>query len=188
MTCIVGLATKHGVYIGGDSAGIAGLSLNHRADEKVFINGGFVFGFTSSFRMGQVLRYAFKPPVITKGQSLPQFMATTFVDAVRESFKAHGFLKNINGEESGGTFIVGYKNKLFTIENDFQVAEQRLPYHAVGCGDQVALGALFTAVKDNNSYQSNPTAARNTVVIALKAAECFNAGVRAPFIVKCLRA
>jgi hypothetical protein len=38
MTCIVGLVDKGDVYIGGDSAGVAGLSLSIRADEKVFGN------------------------------------------------------------------------------------------------------------------------------------------------------
>ena len=31
-------------------------------DEKVFQNGDFLISFTSSFRMGQLLRYAFEPP------------------------------------------------------------------------------------------------------------------------------
>ena len=62
MTCIVGLEHKGKVYIGGDSAGVAGYSLSVRADQKVFINGNFIFGFTSSFRMGQILRFGFNPP------------------------------------------------------------------------------------------------------------------------------
>ena len=50
------------MYIGGDRAGVAGLSLTVRADEKVFQNGEFLMGFTTSFRMGQLLRYSLKPP------------------------------------------------------------------------------------------------------------------------------
>lgn len=55
MTCIVGLVENNKVYIGGDSAGVAGLSLMKRADEKVFKKDEFIFGFTSSFRMGQLI-------------------------------------------------------------------------------------------------------------------------------------
>ena len=36
MTCIAAIAEKGKVYIGGDSAGVAGLDLTIRADEKVF--------------------------------------------------------------------------------------------------------------------------------------------------------
>lgn len=62
MTCIVGLVDKGSIYMGGDSAGVAGLSVTTRADEKVFLNGPFIMGFTTSFRMGQILRYKFVPP------------------------------------------------------------------------------------------------------------------------------
>ena len=39
MTCIVGIADGAKVWIGGDSAGVAGWSLTVRADEKVFAVG-----------------------------------------------------------------------------------------------------------------------------------------------------
>jgi len=57
MTCIVGLIDKESkkIYMGGDSAGVANYSLSVRKDPKVFKRYGFIFGFTSSFRMGQLL-------------------------------------------------------------------------------------------------------------------------------------
>jgi len=67
MTCIVGIQHDGRVYIGGDSAGVAGYSITSRADAKVFTVGPYVMGFTSSFRMGQLLRYGLKapkPPVV----------------------------------------------------------------------------------------------------------------------------
>ena len=45
MTCIIGLVENSKVYIGGDSAGVAGYGLSVRADEKVFKKGDFIFGF-----------------------------------------------------------------------------------------------------------------------------------------------
>ena len=63
MTCIVGYLDKETVYLGGDSAGTDGNYSQHiRKDKKVFQNGPFIFGFTSSFRMGQILMSSrFKP-------------------------------------------------------------------------------------------------------------------------------
>ena len=52
MTCIVGLIDGRRVWMGGDSAGVSGLDITVRADAKVFRNGDFLIGFTSSFRMG----------------------------------------------------------------------------------------------------------------------------------------
>ena len=42
MTCIVGLIDGSNVYIGADSAGVAGYGLTIMADEKVFINDRFI--------------------------------------------------------------------------------------------------------------------------------------------------
>ena len=76
MTAIVGIAEKGSVYIGGDSAGVAGLSISTRTDVKVFKNGPFVLGFTSSFRMGQILQYKFDPPKQTVGQDDMKYLVT----------------------------------------------------------------------------------------------------------------
>jgi 20S proteasome alpha/beta subunit len=56
MTCIVGIIDKETIYLGGDSAGTAGYGQSIRKDKKVFIKDNkFIIGFTSSFRMGQLL-------------------------------------------------------------------------------------------------------------------------------------
>jgi hypothetical protein len=55
MTCIVGLRQGGKVFIGGDSAGISGWDVTVRADPKVFLSGPYAMGFTSSFRLGQLL-------------------------------------------------------------------------------------------------------------------------------------
>ncbi len=143
MTCIVGISHKDKVYIGGDSAGVAGLDVIVRADSKVFTNKDFVFGFTSSFRMGQLLRYSFNPPAHKEHQDVYEYMVTKFVNQVRKCFRDGGYLKKNNEVESGGTFLVGYRGKLFSIHNDYQVGESTLPYDAVGCGQSYALGSLF---------------------------------------------
>ena len=50
MTAIAAIVQDNVVYIGGDSAGVGGYSLEVRKDPKVFITGPFVMGFTTSFR------------------------------------------------------------------------------------------------------------------------------------------
>lgn len=91
MTCIVGLVEGNRVLMGGDSAGVAGLNLCVRADRKVFCNGPMVFGFTTSFRMGQLLRHALSVPARHPDVDIERFMVTTFIDAVRECLKSHGW-------------------------------------------------------------------------------------------------
>ena len=62
ITCIVGFSHLGKVYIGGDSAGLSGWGLTVRKDPKVFANGPCIMGFTSSFRMGDLLRYSLVVP------------------------------------------------------------------------------------------------------------------------------
>jgi len=180
MTCIVGLVGKKGIYIGGDSAGVAGYSLQVRADQKVFTNAGFIFGFTSSFRMGQVLRYGFQPPHLHPDVDLHEYMVTAFVDAVRNRFKTAGFMSVNNLNESGGSFLVGHKGRLFAIHGDFQVGEAVEGYDAVGCGESIAKGALFAMSKSGAKDE------HKIVATALEAAEGYSAGVRGPFRIEFL--
>jgi ATP-dependent protease HslVU (ClpYQ) peptidase subunit len=174
LTVIVGIAQDGHVCIGGDSAGIAGLDLTVRTDQKVFRNGDFIFGFTSSFRMGQLLRYAFRPPDHDPRVPTEKYMVTTFIDAVRTCLKQGGYATTRDGGEAGGTFVVGYVGALYVVESDYQVGIPAAGYAAVGCGDSVALGAL---------YATNDKPVRERVEIALAAAERFSAGVCGPFTI-----
>lgn len=172
MTCIVGLVEGDTVWIGGDSAGVAGYDLTVRADQKVFRNGDMIFGFTSSFRMGQLLRYALKVPDHDPRIDVDKWMVTTFIDAVRSCLKEHGWASRSNEHEEGGHFLVGYRGRLFGIEGDYQVGLSVDGFDATGCGEQIARGALFV---------NGHLPARERVEQALQAAEHFSAGVRGPF-------
>jgi hypothetical protein len=163
------------VIIGGDSASIADSSIFIRKDVKVFRNNGFIIGCTSSFRMIQLLRFSFKPPEINT-KDIYEYMCTDFINAVRTCFKDGGYLqKYTDGDEKGGTFLVGYKNRLFKIENDFQVAENLNGIDAVGCGADFALGALFSLSKQETSIEQK-------VLKALESAEFLSNGVCRPFV------
>jgi ATP-dependent protease HslVU (ClpYQ) peptidase subunit len=174
MTCIVGVAHKGGVTIGGDSAGVGGLSLTVRKDPKVFRNGPCLIGFTSSFRMGQLLRFRLKVPDHPKGLPAYDWMATTFVDAVRDCLKAGGFAKKDNEAETGGVFLVGYRGRLYFVGDDYQVGVAAGGVDAVGCGWEIARGAL---------YATRGQEPKSRVLTALRAAEAYSAGVRGPFVV-----
>lgn len=172
MTCIVGLVDGGRVFMGSDSAAVDGWSLSVVRQPKVFVNGGFLMGYTSSFRMGQLLACALKPPVPPEGCDLFAFMVTDFVDAVRSCLKAGGIARKSEEVEKAGTFLVGHAGRLFSIEDQYQVIESLHSFEACGSGDDVALGSLYS------------TAGRDPVArvhLALEAAEHLNAGVRGPF-------
>ncbi len=173
MTCIVGIVDKNkDIWIGGDSAGSSGHIRYKRRDKKVFINGDFIMGFTSSFRMGQLLHYKFIPPYHKSNQSIFKYMVGDFMDEVRKCLKENGYAKVEKNEESIGTFIVGYKGRLFNVEDDLQVAEYYDDFIAVGCGDEFARGSLYT---------SKDFLPKERILLALKAAEEFSGWVSKPF-------
>ncbi|AZO34188.1 MAG: hypothetical protein EOS76_01490 [Mesorhizobium sp.] len=174
MTCIVGLVSGKEVLIGGDSAGVSRLDLIVRSDSKVFRNGPFVIGFTTSFRMGQLLAHSFTPPVRRTDQDVYAFMVTDFVNEVRACLKNGGYAVRVNEAEKGGDFLVAYEGRLFVISSDYQVGENMDGIAACGCGAQIALGAMFATPKVNP---------KERVILALQAAENFSAGVRGPFLI-----
>jgi hypothetical protein len=178
MTAIAGLVDDTGrVWIGGDSAGIAGFSRVVRADTKVFRRGPYVFGFAGSFRVGQLLHHVLEAPIPPeRTRHLDAFMVGPFVDAVRECLKAGGTNEVHREVESvGATFLVGIRGHLYCIEGDYQVGIPRCGYEAIGCGDDLVRGSLFS---------TGHLAPRRRLTIALTAAATFSAGVCAPFVIR----
>jgi ATP-dependent protease HslVU (ClpYQ) peptidase subunit len=175
MTCVIAIKQDGVVYMGADSAGSDLYTIRTRSDPKIHKVGAFMFGFTTSFRMGQLLAHAFVAPDRDPRVSIEKFMATTFVNAVRDCLKAGGYASKKDETEAGGTFLVAYEGHAFTIYDDYQVAESALPYEAVGCGTDFAMGSLFSTADSHLSPSRR-------IALALEAAATFSCGVRGPFI------
>ena len=176
MTCIAGIVDSNHIWLGGDSAGTAFSALQIRSDPKVFSNEGYVMGITGSYRMGQLLRYALKMPVYDESIDINKFMVTDFINAVRTCFKDGGYQYTDNGRDSAGTFLVGFHGHLFFIDSDYQVGELYCSYVAIGAGEDVALGSLYTTRNAN-------IAPRDRIVAALEAAQYHNNTVAGPFVI-----
>jgi ATP-dependent protease HslVU (ClpYQ) peptidase subunit len=175
MTCIVGIIEKNKVYMGADSAGVGGYDIIIRKDKKIFKIGDFLIGCTGSFRMIQLIQYSFKPPKVPRNKDIYEYMCTQFINSLRQIFKKGGFMEITNSKESGGTFLVAYKNRLFTIYSDFQVSEALESYASLGCGYSFALGALDALDSKMN--------VKDKINKSLEVAVYRSAGVRPPFII-----
>lgn len=183
MTCIVAAKDRDGtIWVGADSAGVGGMDSRVRTDEKVFVKDKVIFGFTSSFRMGQLLRYHLKIPPHDTGLTASEYVYTVFVDAVRKCLKEGGFATVNNNSEAYGEFIFGYEGQIYIFESDAQIGTVADGYAACGCGANYALGYMF-AVEARLSKDHCIECIKGSLV----AAQHFSAGVREPFIVKGLR-
>jgi ATP-dependent protease HslVU (ClpYQ) peptidase subunit len=177
MTCIIGYKVNNLVYIGGDSCGADSYSYTKRIrkDSKVFKNGEYIIGYTSSFRMGQLLRFN-ELPIPKVGEDLYQFFCTKFIDTIREILKKGGYATVKENAEQGGCFLVGYRDRLFEIESDFQVSEVADSFDSIGCGSNFSLGALKILEKESISPIEK-------ISRALEVASYFSAYVTPPFLV-----
>lgn len=175
MTCIVGIVDKQNecAYIGGDSGASRTGHIVPVSNPKVFRVGQFIIGCTTSFRMIQLLKFSFNPP--NKGnKEIYKYMCTDFINEIRDLFKSGGFSTIDNNEEIGGSFLVGYKDRLFNIQSDFSVNECLSGYYSVGCGMEYALGSIYSNMDSDNDT-------KGIVINALDAAANFSTGVCEPF-------
>lgn len=174
MTAIVGLVHDGDVSMGGDSAGASETYIACRVDPKIFRSGEYLIGYTTSFRMGQLLKYSLELPEPPSSGDLMRFMATEFITAVRLCLKNGAWSEVEKSRETGGNFLVGVAGRLFEVEGDFQVTEEVQGYAAVGSGALLALGSMHSTVLSTYSPSKR-------IRLALEAAECFNPKVRRPF-------
>ncbi|WP_220791668.1 Ntn hydrolase family protein [Gluconacetobacter dulcium] len=175
MTCIVGYMENDKVIIGADSLGSNGHSKTIYVESKAFINGPMIIGYTTSFRMGQILEYHLVIPEQLSSQTDMAFMVMSFVPAVRHTLSTHGFTPASEKDADAGVqFLVGYKGQLYEISSDFQVSKTVDPFASVGSGYQFALGSLA-------STQELDIPVSDKVRIALEVAERYTTTVSGPF-------
>ena len=176
MTCIIGLVEDGRVYMGGDSMAAAAWDARTTKLRKVFKLKNFLIGYTTSFRMGQLLQYHLE---ITpqNGEDDMAYMVRTFAEAVRQLLKDNGFSKIDNNQEEGGTFLIGYKGRLYRVDSDFQVNEFEEGYDACGSGEDYALGAMKAL---------GEISPKERIMQALSIAGHFSTGIKGPYYVEML--
>jgi hypothetical protein len=183
MTCIVGLVHDGKVWMGGDRAAVSERHYLMITDQpKVFHKGEkgeMVIGYTSSFRMGQLLQYKLHLPELKVDQPIDEYMAVDFSDAVRQLLKDNGYVKVDNNREESGIFLVGFRSLLYYFDDDLAVHRHGL-FNACGCGVSVAQGSLYTSAI--TVPEAGP---ESRIRWALEAANRFTTGVRPPFDIIC---
>jgi ATP-dependent protease HslVU (ClpYQ) peptidase subunit len=180
MTCIVGVTDGKTTWIGGDSLGSNSFSKIVRRDKKVFKlqdTPNAIIGYTSSFRMGQLLMYANN--LIDKRDEPDidhKYLVKTFIPNLIQLFENGGYSRTYSGEKEGGEFLFAYKDKLYKIQSDFQVGESFDNYDACGSGEYFALGSLATT-------EGSDLTPVERIHKALQAASKFSTGVSAPYYI-----
>ena len=181
MTCIVAYKKDNKIYFGADSLGSTEYKKSNRRDQKLFYKDNMLIGFTSSFRMGNILQYKLEIPKHKSNISTNVYMNTIFIDNVIKCFEDNKYISNVDSTISGGTFLVGYKNRIFKIESDFQVAEDYGNFSSCGSGEDIATGVMEGILKINKNI-----APEKLIKIAIQIASKYIPSVGGPIHIKAI--
>lgn len=176
MTCIAGFLEDSGdIYMGGDSIGVCGSEYILVKDPKVFVKRNMIFGFTNSFRLGDILKYDFQIPDHPPELSTYEYLTSVFLVeliARYEERKCTTITENVMMADS---FLLGYNKRLFRIENDLCVLEDVFNFNSLGGGQEFAKATMYNQMKE----EMNPV---ERVLNALDVASVFSL-VKPPYTV-----
>jgi hypothetical protein len=174
MTCIAAYRDLNGdVYIGGDSIGATPYTHVTVVNPKVFRRKNMVLGFTSSFRMGQILQFDLRIPTHHPKVGTLEYLVSEFIPVLIDKFESVKFAKVEDNQIEGGTFLIGYDKRIFEVEDNFQVLEIANNFNSCGCGTDFASGAFW-------AMRNQKIKPKDRVTKALECAAYF-ATVKPPF-------
>jgi len=182
MTLVAAQICKDGtVWMGADSlSGTYTGEKRMRKDTKIFTSGPYLIGFTSSYRMGQILRHKTTLPKL-----LPKLAAhatsghkhiVKVIDSLSESLFENNYTVEKDNRRYGGEFIISWSGRLYIVESDFQYHMPLTPYCCIGAGEAYGLGAMHASNKSHTPEES--------ILHALRAASEFSCFVAPPFIIR----
>lgn len=172
MTCVVGLIDNGTVYIGGDSVASDGNSLLTTNFPKVFRIGKLLFGFSGSYRGAQLVKEGLRPPPHFKALSDYQYIVTKLVPTIAAVYEKGGFC-----DESGTSFLIGYRGRLYWLVPGFNVYLPVDNYHATGSSTAYVLGSLHASADTDWTP-------RHRLQVAFEAAAYYDIAVRGPFVIE----
>jgi len=172
MTCIVAIEEDGVVYMGSDRAGSNGHTIGIVGSPKTFTNGPLLIGYTSSFRMGQILQHGLVVPAHKLTWDVDRWVATDLMLAIREAFQSHGWDEVNSGVARGGYFLVAVAGRCYEIQSNYSYLRRVTGEYATGSGESHALGSL-------HATRGEPASVR--VMKALEAAAEHVVSVAGPF-------
>ena len=145
MTCIVAKIHEGKVHMIGDCMGSDGFQKHiFSKTPKVFGVGDFIIGYTTSFRMGQILQYSWEPPQrLQSDDNDDLYIYKHVVNSIKKCFEDNAYGFKDKSEFEAGNFLIGWHGRLFEMQNNMSLMEID-KFASVGCGCYHALAAMKT--------------------------------------------
>jgi ATP-dependent protease HslVU (ClpYQ) peptidase subunit len=185
MSCVIALKEDNKIYMIADSGVYSHQMYNkhilNTEDGKIIKKGKFLFGIVGDYSSIQFFRYMYTPIENVENEPTMKFLNTKFIQDLILQLKNNNMIVE-NTDKSlkiygDSVIIMGYKDVLIKISHDIKIIRYGdVPYLAIGCGDDIARGAMFNLIKDNNIY------AKNKLEKAMEACCKHSSFVSAPFV------
>lgn len=159
MTCIVAMVDDSASYIACDSLGSGGGRKNSYRNKKIFQRESFLFGYTGSFRAGQLLQYSLWIPPRKVGQNLDDYLHVDLVNAVRSTYETHKF-------EDYSEFLIVAEGRIFTLQNDLSLLESQEGFEATGSGEDYARAVMHSRMLHSEGTDNVPEILTEAIEIA----------------------
>ena len=140
MTCIISYKQDGKVILAGDKAGSNGFSGHLSKEPKVFTNGDFMIGYTTSFRMGQILNHLWTAPKRKVDQNTVKYLYVDVIPSIMECFDDHNF--GDSKENKYGNFVMVYENEIYEVQGDMSMLQHDTDIVCVGSGEYHATAAV----------------------------------------------
>lgn len=142
MTCIVGLECLDGAVIAGDYCGSDGFTYQTVVPSKVFKHSQMLYGYTSTFRFGQIIEHILDdntlyPP--TEPEQTYRWLVKTFVPKIRQVFKNEDY-----SIERGCNAVLVVNGQVWELQNDLSVLRNDAGLVVVGSGVYHAQSSILT--------------------------------------------
>jgi ATP-dependent protease HslVU (ClpYQ) peptidase subunit len=134
------------------------------ATPKIVQIGDYLLGITGDSRPGDILAYAWKPPLY-RGEDPVKFMGAKVLPSISLAFKENNY--EVDNKEMNFSFLIGFNGNLFSIGGDLSFNTSERGIFAAGSGGNYALGYLYSLPPKNyNKVLTASVVAEKAVQIA----------------------
>jgi len=140
MTCICAVVHENmSITFGADSAGSSEYAIMSSESKKIFRRDDLLFGIAGSWRKIQLLHYALRIPEREETISDEAYIVLSLVDAIKSCFATC----MVSPEQDQSAILIGYRGRIYRVNHDYGLLISK-EYDAIGAGDDVAKGVLYT--------------------------------------------
>jgi ATP-dependent protease HslVU (ClpYQ) peptidase subunit len=142
MTCIIAYKNKKGnVVLAGDKMGSNGYTHSTVKEPKVFKKGNsgeFMFGWSGSFRMAQILNHLWVAPKRKVDQGHTDYIYSDVIPSFIKTFDDNRFGK----DNVYGFFIMVFEGHIYEVQENMSILERERNTVSVGSGQDYAVAAV----------------------------------------------